>query len=183
MAKGACFYAGQFDDSRPRGGQDAHGGDLREAVRRMLAGEEPLARPYPSSGCNIKWKKGNEPEWWGERGLIGPQTAGGAGSALACPHVRCVLRSFLKPPLPTHPLHWSGADGSLRNVGFAATGITTPCCSNRCRIAAGEMAGGTSGWCWWAAGREVTVGRGLGSPPRKAWRSRWVARRWRCHRF
>ena len=54
-------YAGQFDDSRPRSGQDPHGGDLREAVRRMLAGEAPLARPYPSSGCNIKWKSGNAP--------------------------------------------------------------------------------------------------------------------------
>lgn len=53
---GSLFYAGQFDDSRPRGGQQAHGGDLREAVRRMLGGEAPLARPYPSSGCNIKWK-------------------------------------------------------------------------------------------------------------------------------
>ncbi len=52
----SLFYAGQFDDSRPRGGLQAHGGDLREAVRRMLAGEAPLARPYPSSGCNIKWK-------------------------------------------------------------------------------------------------------------------------------
>lgn len=62
--QGRLFYAGQFDDSRPRSGQAAHGGDLREAVRRMLAGEQPLARPYPSSGCNIKWKKGNEPEWW-----------------------------------------------------------------------------------------------------------------------
>ncbi len=50
------FYAGQFDDSRPRSGQKAHGGDVREAVRRMLASEAPLARPYPSSGCGIKWK-------------------------------------------------------------------------------------------------------------------------------
>lgn len=61
---GRLSYAGQFDDSRPRSGQEAHGGDVREAVRRMLEGEEPLARPYPSSGCNIKWRKGNEPEWW-----------------------------------------------------------------------------------------------------------------------
>lgn len=63
-ADGRLFYAGQFDDSRPRSGQEAHGGDLREAVRRMLDGEEPLARPYPSSGCNIKWKPGNQPDWW-----------------------------------------------------------------------------------------------------------------------
>jgi peroxiredoxin len=55
------FYTGQFDDSRPRSGFEPHGGDLREAVRRMLDDEEPLARPYPSSGCNIKWKPGNEP--------------------------------------------------------------------------------------------------------------------------
>lgn len=55
-AKGKLFYAGQFDDSRPRNGETPHGGDLREAVRRMLAGEGPFIRPYPSSGCNIKWK-------------------------------------------------------------------------------------------------------------------------------
>lgn len=60
-ADGRLFYAGQFDDSRPRSGLEPHGGDLREAVRRMLEGEEPLARPYPSSGCNIKWKPGNQP--------------------------------------------------------------------------------------------------------------------------
>ncbi len=59
--EGKLFYAGQFDDSRPRSGLEPHGGDLREAVRRMLGGEQPLARPYPSSGCNIKWKPGNEP--------------------------------------------------------------------------------------------------------------------------
>ena len=58
---GLLFYTGQFDDSRPRSGLESHGGDLREAVRRMLDDEEPLARPYPSSGCNIKWKPGNEP--------------------------------------------------------------------------------------------------------------------------
>ena len=63
-AEGALFYAGQFDDTRPRSGLHAHGGDLREAVRRMLEREEPLARPYPSSGCNIKWKPGNQPAWW-----------------------------------------------------------------------------------------------------------------------
>ena len=63
-AAGRVFYTGQFDDSRPRGGLRAHGGDLEEAVRRMLAGEGPLERPYPSSGCNIKWKPGNEPDWF-----------------------------------------------------------------------------------------------------------------------
>lgn len=66
--EGRLFYAGQFDDSRPRSGQEAHGGDLLEAVRRMLEGEEPMARPYPSSGCNIKWKPGNQPDWWDSGG-------------------------------------------------------------------------------------------------------------------
>lgn len=61
---GRLFYAGQFDETRPKGGRDAHGGDLREAVRRMLAGEEMMERPYPSSGCNIKWKEGARPVWW-----------------------------------------------------------------------------------------------------------------------
>ncbi len=61
---GRMFYAGQFDDSRPKNGQRADGRDLRDAAHRMLAGESPPARPYPSSGCNIKWKLGNEPVWW-----------------------------------------------------------------------------------------------------------------------
>jgi peroxiredoxin len=58
------FYTGQFDDTRPRSGLTPNGGDLREAVRLMLRGEESLVRPYPSSGCNIKWKEGNQPVWW-----------------------------------------------------------------------------------------------------------------------
>lgn len=59
------FYTGQFDDSRPRSGQEADGADLREAARRMLAGEPPPVRPFPGSGCNIKWRAGDEPAWSG----------------------------------------------------------------------------------------------------------------------
>ena len=62
--QGRLFYAGQFDETRPKGGRSPHGGDLREAVRRMLAGESVMERPYPSSGCNIKWKEGGRPVWW-----------------------------------------------------------------------------------------------------------------------
>ncbi len=58
-------YAGQFDDSRPRGGEAPTGADLRAAVKGMLAGEEAPVRPYPSSGCNIKWKPGAEPSYFG----------------------------------------------------------------------------------------------------------------------
>ena len=58
------YYAGQFDSTRPRSGQAPTGDDLRAAVKAMLAGEEPPVRPFPSSGCNIKWKPGNEPAWF-----------------------------------------------------------------------------------------------------------------------
>lgn len=58
------FYAGQFDPSRPRGSESPTGADLRDAVKRMLAGGEPPLRPFTSSGCNIKWKPGNEPPWF-----------------------------------------------------------------------------------------------------------------------
>jgi len=61
---GKLVYAGQFDDTRPRSDRPVHGGDLREAVRRLVSGEEPLPIQYPSSGCSIKWKPGSQPEWW-----------------------------------------------------------------------------------------------------------------------
>jgi hypothetical protein len=31
----------------------------------MLAGEGPPEEQVPSMGCNIKWIKGNEPEYFG----------------------------------------------------------------------------------------------------------------------
>ncbi len=54
-------YCGQFDASRPRNSEPVTGADLREAMRRMLAGEAALENQRPSTGCNIKWKPGNEP--------------------------------------------------------------------------------------------------------------------------
>lgn len=58
------FYTGQFDDSRPRSNEAANGADLLAAARLMLDSKAAPARPYPSSGCNIKWKAGNQPSWW-----------------------------------------------------------------------------------------------------------------------
>jgi len=60
-------YRGQFDDSRPRTESPAPvtGRDLRAAVDALLAGEKPSAVQKPSIGCNIKWKPGNEPQWFG----------------------------------------------------------------------------------------------------------------------
>ncbi|MBK1882930.1 thioredoxin family protein [Luteolibacter pohnpeiensis] len=61
---GKLVYAGQFDGTRPRSGDQPDGADLRNAVKRMLAGDLPIENVYPSSGCNIKWKVGNAPSWW-----------------------------------------------------------------------------------------------------------------------
>lgn len=60
----ALYYAGQFDASRPKNGSVADGSDLQAAIDGMLAGAAPPAKVYPSSGCNIKWKSGQEPTWF-----------------------------------------------------------------------------------------------------------------------
>ena len=57
-------YRGQFDASRPSLDQPVSGSDLRAACDAVLAGEEPSKHQIPSIGCNIKWKPGNEPEWF-----------------------------------------------------------------------------------------------------------------------
>jgi len=53
-------YRGQFDNSRPGGGKPVTGEDLREAINATLAGEPVSQNQVPSTGCNIKWKPGNE---------------------------------------------------------------------------------------------------------------------------
>ncbi|MCX8156238.1 MAG: thioredoxin family protein [Verrucomicrobiae bacterium] len=60
------FYRGQFDDSRPRVEQPlpVTGRDLRVALEAALAGQAPPAVQKPSLGCNIKWKPGNEPDYF-----------------------------------------------------------------------------------------------------------------------
>jgi peroxiredoxin len=57
------FYRGQFDESRPRNDQPITGATLNAAVRAVLAGESPPAEQWPSMGCSIKWKPGNEPDY------------------------------------------------------------------------------------------------------------------------
>lgn len=59
------FYRGQFDNSRPESGIAVTGADLRSAVEAALSGDSPPADQRPSLGCNIKWKKGNEPDYFG----------------------------------------------------------------------------------------------------------------------
>ncbi|MCA1788970.1 MAG: thioredoxin family protein, partial [Thioalkalivibrio sp.] len=41
------------------------GADLRAACDVVLAGGQPPAAQTPSVGCNIKWRQGNAPDWFG----------------------------------------------------------------------------------------------------------------------
>lgn len=60
-------YRGQLDDSRPGNNVPVTGKDLVSAAEMLLAGSEiPEASQKPSLGCNIKWKAGNEPEYYGK---------------------------------------------------------------------------------------------------------------------
>ena len=57
-------YRGQFDDSRPGNGVPVTGKDLRAALDALLAGKPVSPDQKPSIGCNIKWKPGNEPDYF-----------------------------------------------------------------------------------------------------------------------
>lgn len=58
-------YRGQLDDSRPSNGKPVTGEDLRAAIDAVLAGRAVNSEQKPSIGCNIKWKPGNEPKYYG----------------------------------------------------------------------------------------------------------------------
>jgi len=57
-------YRGQLDDSRPGNNLPVTGKDLRAALDAVLAGKPVSPNQKPSIGCNIKWKPGNEPEYF-----------------------------------------------------------------------------------------------------------------------
>jgi peroxiredoxin len=57
-------YRGQFDDSRPGNGVPVTGKDLRAALDAVLAGKPVPQDQKASLGCNIKWKPGNEPDYY-----------------------------------------------------------------------------------------------------------------------
>ncbi len=58
-------YRGQLDDSRPGNDKPVTGADLRAAIDALLAGQTVSEDQKPSIGCNIKWKPGNEPAYFG----------------------------------------------------------------------------------------------------------------------
>jgi len=57
-------YRGQFDDSRPGNGVPVTGKDLRAALDAVIAGKPVSPNQKASMGCNIKWKSGNEPDYF-----------------------------------------------------------------------------------------------------------------------
>ena len=58
-------YRGQLDDSRPGNNEPINGKDLRAAIDGVLASARVDVKQKPSIGCNIKWKPGNEPDYYG----------------------------------------------------------------------------------------------------------------------
>ena len=58
-------YRGQLDDSRPNNSIPVTGKDLRAAIEAVLVGKDVSPDQKPSIGCNIKWRRGNEPAYFG----------------------------------------------------------------------------------------------------------------------
>jgi peroxiredoxin len=58
-------YRGQLDDSRPGNNIPLTGRDLRAALDAVLEGRPAPEKQAPSIGCNIKWKPGNQPDYFG----------------------------------------------------------------------------------------------------------------------
>lgn len=63
-AEQKLVYRGQLDDSRPSNNKPVTGRDLRAALDAVLSGKAVSPTQAPSIGCNIKWKSGNEPEYY-----------------------------------------------------------------------------------------------------------------------
>lgn len=58
-------YRGRFDAARPRNDSPITGEELDAAIQAVLAGQPVTGDQFPSIGCNIKWKPGNTPAYFG----------------------------------------------------------------------------------------------------------------------
>lgn len=58
-------YRGQFDKARPGNDEPVTGEDLRRAIGQVLEDQPVPEEQRPSMGCNIKWKDGNAPDYFG----------------------------------------------------------------------------------------------------------------------
>ncbi len=63
-AEKRLVYRGQFDSARPGNNEPVTGADLSMAVNLLITGKEVSLEQRPSMGCNIKWKPGNEPNYF-----------------------------------------------------------------------------------------------------------------------
>lgn len=62
--KHELVYRGQYDGARPGNDVEVSGADLKAACQALLTGNAITTDQMPSMGCNIKWKAGNEPEYF-----------------------------------------------------------------------------------------------------------------------
>ena len=63
-SESTLVYRGQLDGSRPGNDIPTDGESLRSAIDALLNNEEPISEQLPSMGCNIKWKVGEEPDYF-----------------------------------------------------------------------------------------------------------------------
>ncbi|MDY6761511.1 MAG: thioredoxin family protein [Candidatus Nanohaloarchaea archaeon] len=59
-------YHGRFDDALNPDDEPSKepGFEMRQAIESVLAGEPVEQEFQPSQGCSIKWRDGNEPDYW-----------------------------------------------------------------------------------------------------------------------
>ena len=57
-------YRGQLDGSRPGNDVPTNGESLRSAIQALLNNEDLISEQLPSMGCNIKWRVGEEPDYF-----------------------------------------------------------------------------------------------------------------------
>ena len=57
-------YRGQLDGSRPGNDVPTNGESLSSAIQALLNNEDPISEQLPSVGCNIKWRVGEEPDYF-----------------------------------------------------------------------------------------------------------------------
>ena len=62
--KRELVYHGRLDDVHKMSHENAKTSELKDAIKEVLAEKEVTVPTFPSMGCSIKWKNGNEPEYF-----------------------------------------------------------------------------------------------------------------------
>ena len=57
-------YRGQYDAARPGNEAPVNGKDMKQAVDALISGSAQSNEQIPSVGCNIKWRAGNQPDYF-----------------------------------------------------------------------------------------------------------------------